>query len=236
MVLLGREELINREHHFAEQIAGFVSGFRAVLGGNAEVIDRNQHLDIADKLNDGEDSKRYIDSLAVVGIHKASAEVVGNSLRDGIASAVAVAFAFAAFTRLDDAGGQHDGLGNLNLANRQVAGYRLLAVRIVLAELAAEYFDIAFAAEKYYTFAEYADTAKLGGRAVAAGEGFDLDIEEKGEIAGKVAAVERKWLDVDESRDDAGFFRAYADGAVNNHLFTLGKVYSKILKTIFIRA
>lgn len=54
----GREEFIGREFDAFEQLAGIVGGRRTFLFGHAEVVDRNEHLDVTSQLHHGEQSKR----------------------------------------------------------------------------------------------------------------------------------------------------------------------------------
>ena len=57
---VGREEIIGWELDFTENVAGLVGGVVALLLWNTEIVDGDKHLNVADKLNDSEKSKRYI--------------------------------------------------------------------------------------------------------------------------------------------------------------------------------
>lgn len=73
VVHLGREELVHRETHLFEQIAGIVARRAAFLGGHTEIINGNKHLDIAHELDNGENPERDKDDLAVPSVGKGAA-------------------------------------------------------------------------------------------------------------------------------------------------------------------
>ena len=50
----GREKFINREADIAENITRLACRIAALLFGYAEIINRYEHLDISNQLNDGE--------------------------------------------------------------------------------------------------------------------------------------------------------------------------------------
>lgn len=53
------EKVVGREIESAEYFAGIISRVAAFLFGYAEIINRNKHLNVSDKLYDGEKSECY---------------------------------------------------------------------------------------------------------------------------------------------------------------------------------
>ena len=60
VVALGREKFLHGETHFFKHFAGVFAVGGAFFGGNAEIVNGDKHLNVADKLNDSEKSKRYV--------------------------------------------------------------------------------------------------------------------------------------------------------------------------------
>ena len=65
---------------------------------------------------------------------------------------------------------------------------------------------------------------------------LELDLEEEGQVAGIVPAVERQGFDVDVGGDDLRFFGADTDRVIDDHLIPLGKVNLQVLQTVFVGA
>ena len=143
-VIFGREELIDREAHFTEQITGIV-GCRtaAFLAGHAIVVNRYEHLYVANELDNGKDADGNIDDLAVGLIAEVSAVLIADTLRNASASAAAIAV--AAVTRLAYACGENDWLRYLHAAARQIPSGHFLRVASVGAIFAVEYFHTSLA-------------------------------------------------------------------------------------------
>lgn len=233
VVHLGREELVHRETHLFEQIAGIVACRAAFLGGHTEIINGNKHLDIAHELDNGENPERDKDDFAVPSVGKGAAVPLADAVGDVAATAAAFAFT-SAVTSIDDAGGQDDGLGDLNAAARHIAGGHLLLVVLVGYELAAEYLDVAFAAIQNDLFLEYGYAAyRRAGNAVT-GIDLELDFEEKGQVTGIIPAVEGQCFNVDIRGDDFSIFGADTDCVIDDHLIPFGKVYLQVFQTVFV--
>ena len=237
VALLGREKLVDREAHLAEQVAGAVGGrAAALLARHAEIVHRHQHLDVADQLHDGEDAQRNIDVAAVGVVAEIAAVAVADVGRDAAASAAAPASAVAAAAaaRLGNARGEDDRLGDVDDAARQIAGGQLLRIAVVLAVLAREHLDVALAAVEDHLFLEYADTGDRRARAGASGVHIHRDLKEEGQVAGIVAAIERQRLDVDVCGDDLRPPGPYRYRIIHDLLVTRRKIYAQILQAVFV--
>ena len=234
-VILGREKFIDREAHFAEQIAGIV-GCRAaaLLTRHAVVVNRHQHLHIADELDDGKDTDGDIDDLAVGLVTEVAAVLIADTLRNASASATAVAV--AAVTGLAHACGENDGFCNLNAAAREIAGGHFLRIAAVSTIFAVEYFHTSLAAVQDDLFLEHTDTADGVAGHITSSVDIQLDFKEKGQIAGIIASIERQCFHVDVCCDDLSFSGAYGNGMIDDHLIPLCKVYAQVFQTILVRA
>ena len=84
IILLGREKLINGEADPFKKITGIVrSGSNALLFGNAEIICRNEELNITLQLDYSEQTKRNINSALLIPsknktVVKYSSYAIGN--------------------------------------------------------------------------------------------------------------------------------------------------------------
>ena len=144
-VIFGWEELIDREAHFTEQITRIVGCRTATfLAGHAIVINRYQHLNVANKLDNGKDADSDIDDLAVGLIAEVSAVLIADTLRNASTSAAAIAV--AAVARFAHACGENDGLCDLHAAARQIPSGHFLRITSVGTILAVEHFHTSFAA------------------------------------------------------------------------------------------
>ena len=85
---LRREEFIRRKFNAAEHIARVVAGGDALLFRDAEVIGRDQHLDVAHNLHNGEHADGDVDIAAGVGLELA-AKTLADAVRDAAARVAA---------------------------------------------------------------------------------------------------------------------------------------------------
>ncbi len=152
VVALWREELVNRETHFFEHIAGVFGVRAAFLSRHTEIVDRHQHLHVANELNDSEDAQGDQDNLFGIVVHKATAETFTYAYRNARCTAIAAATAVAFFNQSCR---QHDRLRNLHRATRHVARRHFLTVTVVGAEFTGEHLNIALAAKENDLFLEY---------------------------------------------------------------------------------
>lgn len=206
-VILGREELVNRELKGREQLAGVLVlaadavGLRAVLVGHADVEGGHQELDIALELDDRELAQRDAEQVAV-GAHierlalEAAADRRGN-LGD---------LAAAAARRGDDLGLEENWIDNFDDSPREVAPRVELDIARILDELGGEDAGAAFAAEQDAALVENSEAVD-DGRAADAGADFNRDPIEEADVHGVEAAVELDFLHVDADMQQLGAAR-----------------------------
>ena len=230
---LRREELIHRETHFLEDIAGAFGVGTAFLGGHAEIVDGHEHLHITDQLDDGENAQCHQHDLAVVGIAEAAAEVLANAGGDAGTAAIALAGAFAFFNQ---ACVQYYRFRDLYRTAGHIAGRHFLAVVVAGTEFTGKYLDAAFTAEQDYLFLEHGNAANGVATGSVSGIYLQLDLKIEGEIAGIIAAVERESLHIDKGGDDLSLFSTDADSVINDHLIPFGEIYPQIFQAILVTA
>ena len=216
-----------------EEIAGILAGGGALLVGHAIVVHGHQHLHVANQLDDGEDTDGDHHQLAVGAIHKVAAvppaEVGGN------APAV-TAIVAAAITAIHQPPVQHHRLRHLHTAAGHIAGGHLLTVVGVGDILAVEYPHVPLATVENHLFAEYAHTVEGGAGTAVSAVHLHLHVEEKGQIAGIIAAVKGQRLHVDVGGDDLRLFGADTAGVVHQHLLPLGEEQPHILDAVLVTA
>lgn len=82
VIAFRREELVNGETHLLEHIAGVFGIWATFFCRHTEIVDRHQHLYVANQLNDGKDSERYQDHLFGIVVHETTAEALAYAYRD----------------------------------------------------------------------------------------------------------------------------------------------------------
>lgn len=204
----------------------------ALLFGYAEIVNRNKHLNVSDKLNDSKQAESYINRrTAVLQIgHNIAAYAVAYAFRYTAHIFVAVAY-------LADARGQRNRVDRLNNAFRHVGASAGMSVAVVIiVHGVREYPYIAVTAEKYYLFAErrYAFYALRAG--MGSGEDVEFQEEEEGKVAGKKALVEIDRLNVYENIKYLGRAQANAGRTVYNRLIFRQEEAAQILETVTIAA
>ena len=231
VVALGREELVDREAHFLENVARIFRVGTAFLRRHTEVINGHQHLHVADELYDGENAERNHDDAAVGAVDEVAAVAVAQF--GGDTTAVAT-FIVATVTAIDEACIQHDGLSDLHTAMRHIAGGHFLTVALVGAVFAVEDPHVTFAAVQNDLFAENADALHGGARHAVTAVHLDLYVKVEGQVAGIIPAVERQRLHVYVGRDDVCFFGADAVRVIDDHLIAFGEKQPHVFYTVFI--
>ena len=182
----GREELINRETHLVEQIAGIFARRGAFLVRHTIVVHRHKHLHVANQLHDGKDPERD-DHDAAIGTVDEVAAVAIAQLRGNTATVTAIVV--AAVAAVDETRIQHDRLGNLHAAVRHIAGRHFLTVALVGAVFAVENPHVTFAAVQNDLLAEDADALYRGARHTVPAVYLDLYVKVEGQVTGIIAAV-----------------------------------------------
>ena len=119
----GREELVDRELDFPEELTGVAGRVRrgAFLVRDAVVVNRDHHLDFALQLDDGEHTDGDVDVPSGLAGDESAVEDAVHRLGNGGGGAAAVAVGFRA---LADLGRQHDGVNHLYAGGGAVTGDR----------------------------------------------------------------------------------------------------------------
>ena len=145
---LRREDLSGWEIDAAKQLTGIIRCGHTFLIRNAEIISRNQHLDIALNLYNGENTNGGINHFTSVLCAEVSAVLFADTLRNPAAAVAALPI----FTQLR---GQSNGIGDLYSGFGQIFDRSVLAVHMVRGVIGTKDFYIAFAAVQYNTFIKY---------------------------------------------------------------------------------
>ncbi len=216
-VLLGREELINRELEALEYLAGIGAGsgaadtaVGAVAAGQADVVSRHEQLDVALKTDDGELPQRDEQLVAVtveddVITFKAAANAGGDILNSTAAGV-------AAGIRGYDARVKQDRLHNFDDCGGLIAVGTELDVSAVLDEAGREDTRSAFAAKEHHAFVEHREAVNDAGTAHRTGD-LAFDLVEEADVNGVEAAVELYPLYVDPHAEKLGGARFYGNNA-----------------------
>ena len=170
-----REEIIGGEFDFFENVAGLVGGIVALLFGYAEIVYGDKHLYLTDKLNNGKESKRYVDGrcAAVKTRYNATAQKLVYEVWHNT-NTFARVFYFA------NATAKRDGVNTLNNAFWHIGCAFGLGVTVVLVYGIREYTDVAVATTQNYTFVVCSNALHLYGTGVGCHIDVKINKEQKG--------------------------------------------------------
>ena len=151
-----REEIIGGEFDFFENVEGLVGGIVALLFGYEKVVYGDKHLYLTDKLNNGKESKRYVDGrcAAVKTRYNATAQKLVYEARHNT-NTFARVFYFA------NATAKRDGVNTLNNAFWHIGCAFGLGVTIVIVYGIREYTDVAVATAQNHTLVVSRNTLSL---------------------------------------------------------------------------
>lgn len=91
-----REEIVNRELDFLEELARIIGCGCAFLIGHAEIVNRNHHLNRSLNLNDGEQADSYSNSLVGTVTAEIAVELLNYLGREHDGRIVDVALTYSA--------------------------------------------------------------------------------------------------------------------------------------------
>ena len=223
-----REEFIGWEFDPLEQLAGVVGGCDAFFFRDAEVVCRNQHLDIAYNLHDGEQADGGIyNARFCAGVELTTvpaADTFGDPAAD-VRMAGTVA----------QAGGETNRFRNLYGSFRQNLAYGGLLIEIIQLVVRAEHLDIAFTAVKDHLFVEYGYSVDGDRACCRRTEYIEAYVEEEGHIDGIEPFIERNRLQIQIDCDNLDVFHADVRGIINDSLFGRGEINPQILQAVLIK-
>lgn len=170
-----REEIIGGEFDFFENVAGLVGGIVALLFGYAKVVYGDKHLYLTDKLNNGKESKRYVDGrcAAVKTRYNATAQKLVYEVRHN-------ADTLARVLNLANTTAKRDGVNTLNNAFWHIGCAFGLGVTVVLVYGIREYTDVAVATAQDHTFVVCSNALYLYGTGVGCHIDVKINKEQKG--------------------------------------------------------
>lgn len=229
----GREKLVDREVHVAEQAAGiFLIAAVALRLGDTVVVDGNQQLRVALQTYQRKLTQCYIVAALAAVVHdqfliKAAADA-GRQLCDaGLAAAT------AGGTAIHDAGIQYDGVHSLHHSNGQIALCGIGRIHSLHHSIGTEDLGAALTAKENTAFIKDAQTFGLGiARCTSAY--LQCDAIEKAHIYGVEAAVkiDRLYIGIDVQKFCSATFDHLA--AIEDGLPRAGGVEAKILNAVLI--
>ena len=201
-----------------EYFAGIVGRRDAFFPGYAEIISRNEHLNLSFQLYDGEKTESNQKAAASDG-KQISADHAGNGSRKSDRSRGAI------FIFLDQAAVEHDGGYDLDDGSRAV-GSENVAVE---GRLGTEYFYVPFASVKNYFFGEKGDASDaVGGRDRGVVRG-KIDQEIECHVYGIKSAVKGNGFYFQKHVKYLDAFGFYGHSPVNFRLFDCRKIDRKVL-------
>ena len=232
-----REKFVNGKSDFSEGFARVVGIAVAFLTGYAEVVCRNEHLNVSFKLNDCENTERNGNCLVVMAAEKVLGEFLGkrsfNAFRQRY---VGIAEGAAAVARAAELCVKGDRLGNLYLCTWIcVCGNKLVVVRICGVFRRID-LNCTVAAVEYAFLRERRKTVYCNRRKAACRISLNGNLEEKCNVNRVAALVKRHFFNVDKTVDYACASQFYIYAVVYYVLRLVGKINSEVGKAILVCA
>lgn len=234
ILAVGREEFVNREAYLLERVARILGIAAAFLGRYAEIICRNEHLDVSLKLNNREDAYCHSDNPFAAGIAgDAAVKAFGYAARY---ADIALSESVAAVAYAAKLGAQAYRVGALYFRARVCVRHRKGFVKRIFPVFRRKDFYASLTSVKDALFVEASQTANNGcrasGRAYKVARHFDVESK----VYCIKPFVKRNLLNFDETVKYFAASAPYRAGVVNIALTLIRNIKPQIAKTVLIRA